>query len=153
MHTYTSCLSAFRSVMLPPLPTATIVRLGAAAAGTVRHCLKALGAGTTPYLSARLCWHAAQVPAGHSSLWFETAPTWDSGLCLWVGVRVKGYSRVHGSAKLRTVTKGYSAQVSQSPRQCQASYCDVGDAKGTQLSAVLELLGHAGHGSASTSGP
>ena len=65
------------TVTWPQLPMAHHVPTGmAAAAATVRHCLK-LGAGTTTYLSARLCWHAAQVPAGHSSLWFETAPTCD----------------------------------------------------------------------------
>ena len=84
MHTYIyivfECISHRpATITLPPLPAATMFLLGMAAATTVRHCLKL---GEDDHLPSSKT--AAQVPAGHSSLWFETAPTCDSGLGLWL---------------------------------------------------------------------
>ena len=58
------------TITLPSPPAATMFPLGMAAATTVRHCLKLGGDDHLPSSKT-----AAQVPAGHSSLWFETAPT------------------------------------------------------------------------------
>ena len=65
-------------------PSATMFPLGMAAATTVRHCLKLGGDDHLPSSKT-----AAQVPAGHSSLWFDTAPTCDWGLGLWLMAWVK----------------------------------------------------------------